>query len=125
MKTNRPTRRTTIKAILKLWTRYKGWEAARLLRRSIFLRPEIFQEFIQERAGELALRGTLGFLEREGILHCVKCPRRGPLRKVGAVYACPKHADEIMAAMATARGRTVITSNKAGTSATVRQAVPA
>jgi hypothetical protein len=108
----RMDRRTTINAYGFYLMKAKGWMASHFLRWSIVLRPEIFHAFIQEHAGELALRGTLGFLEREGLVHCAKCPSRGQMRRVGNVYACPKHVDEVTAAVI-------------GRGATTRQAVPA
>lgn len=78
-----------------LWQKYKGWEAARLLRRSVALRQEVFAGYVQEQAQPLALAGVQAFLDREGMIHCAKCPQRGQLRRHGDEYLCVRHAPVI------------------------------
>lgn len=73
------------------WENFRAWQAAMLLKWSVGIRPEVYQGFIMERANELALKGVLSFLEREGLLHCVKCPSRGPLMQLMGQYWCKKH----------------------------------
>ena len=85
----------------RLVSDYRRWEASRLLRLTLKFSPDILNNFIQERAGEMSLQIVLGYLEREGILHCAVCPdRRGPHRKVGPYYACPKHVEKVQAMVA-------------------------
>jgi hypothetical protein len=52
-------------------------------------KPHLLNEIITEKSAELSLQLTMMILDNEGITHCVKCPRRFPLRAIGPrVYAC-------------------------------------
>jgi hypothetical protein len=74
---------------------YRGWEAARLLRRSIAIAPDILTNYITERATATAIQIVLATLDREGLLHCARCPTRAPLHNVGDFKACTKHLGDM------------------------------
>ena len=48
---------------------------------------------VNARSGVLAKAIAVGYLEREGLLHCGACLKRSPLRRVGPWYSCPDHVD--------------------------------
>lgn len=77
----------------KVWIGIKKWLALKLFRFVTANAPTQMEGYIQERANEAAVPVVMAFLEREGILHCYLCPRRGPLIKVGPYKACPKHVE--------------------------------
>lgn len=78
-----------------LWLRYRSWEAARLLRRSLALDDSVMRRVVTDKANGLAFRGVMGFIEKEGFMHCALCPSRSPLRKVEGSYACPRHVEAV------------------------------
>lgn len=76
--------------------RFKKWLAAKLFPFVTRHVPDRVNGYIQERASEVALKVTLEFMDREGLIHCYVCPnRRGPLRNVGPYKACPKHVETV------------------------------
>lgn len=74
--------------------RIKRWLAVKAFPFVARHAPEAVNAYIQERASEMAVQVTLGYLAREGIMSCCMCPRRAPLIRVGQAYACPAHVDE-------------------------------
>ena len=50
--------------------------------------PDAYTKQVQIISGETAKRIVIDYLNREGILHCALCPRRGTLRKSGELYYC-------------------------------------
>lgn len=73
------------------WEMFRAWQASSLLRWSIAIRPEVYSAFIMDKANDLALKGVMAFLNREGLLHCAKCPTRAPLISLMGSYWCKKH----------------------------------
>jgi hypothetical protein len=64
--------------------------------------PAALKDFVEKRAHEMALGYAMATLDREGIAHCVLCPRRFSLKKVGGLYACLNHLEEVTAKLAKA-----------------------
>lgn len=62
---------------------------------------ELLINFVMERASEMAVGVTMATMDREGLMHCHRCPQRFGLRKVGNnKYACLNHTQEVKAAIA-------------------------
>lgn len=81
--------------IRSLWNRYKVWEAARCMRRSLSLRSDVFRVYLQEQSLDAALALSMRQMDRDGLLHCAKCTQRFGLKKHGGMRACAKHDEEV------------------------------
>lgn len=59
--------------------------------------PEELRGFVMERANEISCGIFIKMMDREGIAHCCLCPQRFGLKKVGRLYACLNHSEEVKA----------------------------
>lgn len=85
-----------IKLLRWTWRAYRRWQAERLLRWSVALNPEAFNAFILERATEATFMAVKANLRARGTRLCEACTStRGPLRRVGNVFACPAHLEQV------------------------------
>lgn len=69
-------------------------------------RPDLFQQFIAERATDLAFTILMQELDREGIRHCALCPSRQQLHSHNGKHLCGEHyAAQLKAAPAPAEAK--------------------
>jgi uncharacterized C2H2 Zn-finger protein len=92
----------TLLPLIDLYTRsrnglslYLKNRAGRRMDRIARRYPEIYidrsKEYIQMKTLELTAIAIMRFLDREGFVHCARCPERKPLRRLGDDFFCPAH----------------------------------
>lgn len=87
-----------IKLLRWTWRALVRWAAERLLRASLALHPEPFNAYILERTTTATFQAVKANLRARGTRICEACTTtRGPLRRVGGVFACPAHLDQVRA----------------------------
>lgn len=105
--------KTYISALLSgfgSWLSWKLLKAAERVDRSGFpdkaalllgqTNPKALRKFVADQALKNGAKATMVILDREKIMHCFACPERFSLRKVGGLYACKLHTQEVQVKVA-------------------------
>ena len=87
-----------IKAARWLWRAGLFWLAGKFLEWSVALHPEPFNAYILERSTVATFQAVKQNLRARGTRLCEACTStRGPLKRVGGVFACPAPLNQVRA----------------------------